>query len=135
MNFILDHLVIASAYAQLPLPKQVETVSGGSKILDFICNTVLSWLFTAAILFSVLMVLIAAFRYMTSGGDSTKVKLASNTLVFAAIGIAVAILARTLPVLVGSIVTRDLNLDPCPAGGTTGSSTTMIATPGSSFLL
>jgi hypothetical protein len=126
MNFIFSYLVIATAYAQLPLPPRVDKVTNTSKIITFLCDTVLSWIFTAAIILSIVMVLIAAFRYMTSAGDATKVKLATNMLIFAAVGVAVAILARTLPILVGSLVAQSLTLDPCPAAG--GQTTTTTTT-------
>jgi|GEM_PF-3298205 len=130
MNLISDFLTVATVHAQLALPKKVDTLSDSKPIIDFLCNTVLSWIFTAAIIFSILMVLIAAFRYMTSSGDPAKVKLASNTLVFTAIGIAVAILARTLPILVGSIVAGQVTLDPCPAGTTPPTTTFLDARQG-----
>ena len=70
-------------------------------------------MFTAAVLVSIAFVLYAAFNYMSGAGDPTKITKANKTLVFAAVGLAVAIMARTLPIAVGSIVNKDLKLDPC----------------------
>lgn len=64
--------------------------------------TVANWIFGILILLAVVFVLVAAFRYLTAAGDPEKVKSASNTLIYAAIAVAVALLARGIPALVGS---------------------------------
>lgn len=45
---------------------------------------------------SIIMILVSGFKYITSGGDSGKVGSAKNTLIYALIGIAVAVLAQAL---------------------------------------
>lgn len=117
MEFLLD-LISSTAHAQLPLPGKVEPVASGTALQTFLCTVVLSWLFTAAIIFSIIMALVAGYRYMTSAGDPAKVTLANNTLIYVAIGVAVAILARTMPILVGSVVAGSARLDPCATGTT-----------------
>lgn len=106
-------LSIPTAHAQLPLPAVVKPIASGATALDFVCTVVFTWLFTAAIIFAIALVLVAAFRYMTSDGVPDKIKSANKMLIFAAVGIAVAILARSVPVIVGSFVAKDVNLDPC----------------------
>lgn len=64
--------------------------------------TVTNWIFGLLILLAVIFVLIAAFKYLTASGDPEKVKSASNTLIYAAIAVAVALLARGIPFLVYS---------------------------------
>lgn len=44
----------------------------------------------------VIMIILAGFKYITSGGDSNAVSNAKSTLVFALIGIAIAALAQVL---------------------------------------
>lgn len=102
----IDVALAQSGIGQAPIkpPSSVGIASGG--IMPIVCSG-LRWIFTAAILLSIVMVLVAAFEYLRAGGDPGKVKTANNRLIFVAIGIAVAILARTLPVLVGSIVGAD----------------------------
>ncbi len=117
---------IPEALAQLPLPAVVDPVSSAPKVLTFACTVLFKWLFTIAILISIVFVLIAAYRYMTSEGDPGKLQTANKTLIYVAIGIAVAILARSVPVIVGSFIANELTLDPCasettPAGNTTSS--------------
>lgn len=117
MSFLSQVLgVIPVAFAQagpLPLPTQVSSLQTSSNIISFICTVVFSWLFTIAILLSVVLVLIAAYRYLTSAGDPGKVKLATNTIIYAAIGIAVAMLARSLPFIVEQLVPGQADVNAC----------------------
>lgn len=45
---------------------------------------------------AVIMIIISGFNYITSGGDSNKVAAAKNTLIYAVIGIAIAVLAQVI---------------------------------------
>jgi hypothetical protein len=72
---------------------------------------VLRWIYAAAIIVGVIYILIAAYKYITAGGEAEKVSGAHKALTYAAIGIAVAILAYGVPVIIFNFVT---------AGGTGG---------------
>jgi hypothetical protein len=86
----------------LPAPDQTGITDTGT-IFDSIC-TVLNYVFTALIILAILFVLIAAFKYLTAGGDPEKVKAASKTLIFAAVAVAVGILAQAIPIIVGNFI-------------------------------
>ncbi len=45
---------------------------------------------------AIIMILVAGFRYITSGGEAARVSAAKNTLLYALIGVAVAALAQLL---------------------------------------
>ena len=45
---------------------------------------------------AIIMVILGAFKYVTSGGDTNKVTSAKNTIVYALIGLVVAVLAQIL---------------------------------------
>ena len=45
---------------------------------------------------AVIVIIIAGFRYVTSGGDSSKIAAAKNTILYAVIGLIVAILAYAI---------------------------------------
>lgn len=111
--------IISVAHAQLPLPGVVTPVDTGNELLTFICTVVFKWLFTGAIILAIILVLIAAYKFLTSEGDPANTKAAGKMLVFAAIGLVVAIMARTMPVLVGSLIDKNVNLDPCKSQTTT----------------
>lgn len=99
----VDVALAQSGIPKSPLgpPSKIGLFAGGFP--GIVC-TGLRWLFTAAIIFSIILALVAAFDYMRSAGDAAMVKKATNRLVFVAIGVAIAILARTLPVLVGTVI-------------------------------
>ena len=45
---------------------------------------------------AIIMILVSGFRYITSAGDSNRISSAKNTLIYALIGLAVAVLAQVL---------------------------------------
>lgn len=45
---------------------------------------------------AVIMIIIAGFKYLTSGGDANKVGSAKSTLIYAIIGIVIAVLAQVI---------------------------------------
>ncbi len=49
---------------------------------------------------SVIMIIIGGIRFVTSGGDSTKVNSARNTIIYAIVGIFVALLAQSIIVFI-----------------------------------
>jgi fumarate reductase subunit D len=89
------------ALAQTPPPGPIVTTFGGVQNL---LNTAISWIFTLLIILAVIFILYAAFLYLTAAGDTEKVKKANHTLLYAAIAIAVAVLAKSIPVLVGNFI-------------------------------
>jgi hypothetical protein len=118
-SILKDLAIISVAHAQLPLPGVVSPVNSGSTALTFICTVVFRWVFTGALVLAIALALVAAFKFLTSQGDPANTKAAGQMLVFVALGIAVAIFARVLPVIVGSILDKNLNLDPCAGQSTT----------------
>lgn len=112
-SFLPTLLSVPVAYAQLDLPGVVQPVASGGTVITFVCTVVFKWIFTGIIFLSIALALYAAFNYMTAAGEPAKVTKANKTLMFVAAGIVVAILARTFPIVVGSLVAGDLKLDPC----------------------
>jgi hypothetical protein len=55
--------------------------------------TILSYIAGVA---AVIMVIVGGIRYITSGGDSNNISSAKNTVIYALIGLVVALLARTI---------------------------------------
>jgi hypothetical protein len=72
--------------------------------------SILSYVVGAA---SIIMVIAAGFRYVTSGGDSGRVSSAKNTLIYALVGLAIAALAQFLVHYVLS--NADNSVQPCPS--------------------
>jgi len=88
---------------------QVANLFGNTGIFSTITNTLLFIL--GAI--SVIMIIIGGLRYVISGGDSAAVTAAKNTILYAIVGVIVAILAYAIiNFVIGSFTS---------GGGTTGS--------------
>jgi type IV secretory pathway VirB2 component (pilin) len=69
--------------------------NAGNDISD-ILRMVISILSFVAGVVSVIMIIIAGFKYITSSGDSSNVQSAKNTLIYAVVGIVIAILAQVI---------------------------------------
>jgi uncharacterized membrane protein len=63
-------------------------------------NTAIDWIQNILLVLAVILVLYSAFLYITSAGDETKVGTAKKALLYAAIGIAIVLLAYSItPIL------------------------------------
>jgi uncharacterized membrane protein len=78
----------------------IQTLTG---VTGFICYG-LSWAFTFLIIFTVVFVMIAAWKYLTAGGDAKKAGEANQMILYAAIAVALAIFAKGLPSIVSSFL-------------------------------
>jgi len=68
----------------------------GQSVITKIVAAVINILSTVIGIAAVIMIIVAGFKYITSGGDAGNVSSAKNTLVYALVGIAVAVLAQFL---------------------------------------
>ena len=100
--FLLPAFVFAATNT---LPKPITKVGDVEEIICDVAN----FLFGLAIVLSVIFVLYAAFLYLTSGGDEKKVSEAKSTLTYAAVGVAVALLAGGMPQLIGGLFGEDIS--------------------------
>lgn len=101
MNRIIKAVSVASALAPaLAFAQQYNTVSD---VLNRLC-TIVGYVFAVLIFLTIVFVIYAAFMYMTAAGDPEKVKKANATILYAAIGLAIAILAKYLPNIVANIM-------------------------------
>lgn len=103
-------LVLAQGLGTVPdLPgPDATSITAQGGIVRFICM-VFSYAFFALLLAAVGFVLYAAYNYLTSGGDPGKVATANKTLIFAAVAVAVALLARAVPVIIGNFFLTNPN--------------------------
>ncbi len=69
-----------------------------------ILKTFVNWFFTILIILAVVFIFVAAFYYLTAAGDAEKVKTAHQTLIYAIVAIAVALLAVGIRYLVAELV-------------------------------
>jgi hypothetical protein len=94
-------------------------------VLNFMC-TLFDWAFYFLIALAVVFGIVAAFKYLTSSGEAEKVKSAGSTLLYAAIAVAVALLARGVPLIVGSFLGASGNIGACGASSSGGGSNGLV---------
>jgi hypothetical protein len=108
MNFLFAAVANAASGTNAPPPIPVTTTD---ELLAVICNFI-GYFFWAVIIISVIFVLVAAYDYVTAGEDTEKTSKARRTLTYAAVGIAVALLAFGVPNIVASIFPSAPNVAP-----------------------
>ena len=96
------------AFAQPPDlgDSPIESISDLLGPLGIIC-TIFRWLFGLLVLVAIIFILLAAFKYVTAGGDAEKIKEANKQILFAAIAVVIAFVARSVPAIVITLVKGD----------------------------
>jgi len=94
-------------------------VSSDQDINNIVICGVAAFMFWALMATSVVMVIWAAYKYLTSSGDPEKVRSATKTITYAAVAIVVALVAKSFAPIVSSMV-----------GGISAGSATRAAPPG-----
>ncbi len=83
----------------LPAPR-FQTYGGAISLIEKAAN----WLLYVVIALAVIFIIYAGFLYLTSGGDEKKTETAKKYIIYAIIGIAIALLARGIVLLVRNFV-------------------------------
>jgi hypothetical protein len=79
---------------------QITSLQG---VLQMLC-TVFAWAFYFLIVLAVIFIIIAGFKYLTAAGDPVKLESAGTMLIYTAVAIGVALLARAVPLVIGSFL-------------------------------
>ncbi len=99
---LLPVLAFAQGYPPQSAPSGV--LSGGlTGVSNELC-LIFNWMFYFLIILSVIFIVVAAFRYLFAAGDPEKVKAAGHALIYAAVAIAVALVAKAVPSVVGTLL-------------------------------
>ena len=109
---VLKLLLPSLALAQIP----TDIIDEPGKIVG-ILNTVAGWLFTILFALAVVMIVYAAFLYLTAAGSPDRLTSAKKTLIYAIVAIVVALVAGGIPLLIESILTDSSNGLGLPPGG------------------
>lgn len=72
--------------------------------IQTILNRIINWAFVFFFALAAFFILWAAFDYLTAAGKDDKIKSAKNKLIYAAIGIAVALIARSVVGLIEAFI-------------------------------
>lgn len=99
-------LLVAPVFAQVP---GGLTETPGTSVSDvsgiygkFI--VIIKWIYTLFLALTVIFIIMAAFAYLTAGGDPNKVKKANSKLIYAIVAIVVAILAFSLRTIIQNFI-------------------------------
>lgn len=87
----------------------------GDGVKNFL-STVVKILGIVAGAAAIIMIIISGFKYITSGGDTNKVASAKNTLIYAMVGVAVAVLAQLLVNFAFTTASNASSNNPCGKG-------------------
>ncbi len=68
-------------------------------------NRITNWAFTILIAVAAMFIIFAAFNFVTASGEAEKVKAAREYVLYALVGVVVALLARGLVSLIETVVT------------------------------
>lgn len=66
--------------------------------------TVTGWFFVAIVILAMIMVLLGAYNIMTAGGAPEKVNTGRSYIIFAAVGLIIALIARAIPYIARNIM-------------------------------
>ena len=83
-----------------PLPSGPQTGAQLLAIIDVITN----WIFAGFVALAIVMVLLAAFQFIREGGNPEKISEARQKLIWAAVGVGVALMAKGFVPVIKSIL-------------------------------
>ena len=67
-------------------------------------RTLTDWLFVILVVIAVIFIVLAGLQFITGGGDPAAVSMARTKLIWAAVGIGIALLARGLPAAIQNLI-------------------------------
>jgi cytochrome bd-type quinol oxidase subunit 2 len=89
---------ISAVFAQTQAP-----ITNRSGLVTLFCS-IINWFIVILLAISVIMVLVAAYDYVTAQEDVEKTSKARRTLTYAAVGIAVTLIAYGFPQIVATVL-------------------------------
>ena len=98
-GIVLKLLLPSLALAQIPTDI-LDTPEKAVAILD----TVAGWLFAILMSLAVVMIIYAAYLYLTAAGNPERITSAKKTLIYAIVAIVVALVAGGIPKLIEGIL-------------------------------
>lgn len=84
--------------------RSLQVDIGTEQSLIRLITTIMNFAFNIFFAIAAFFLLLAAFDYLTSGGDEKRVGGIKNKLLYAVVGIVLALVARSIPALIGSLL-------------------------------
>lgn len=88
------------------VPSGLELPPGpttGAELL-LLFDNITDWIFVVLLVAATIFIVLAAFQFITQGGDPGAVTQARTKLLWAAVGIVVAVMAKGIPIVIRNIV-------------------------------
>jgi hypothetical protein len=108
LSFLGLLVVPAAASAALtPPPAETDVTKGTApptNSVETAINNIMNWFFVIVLIVAVIFLLWAGFLFITAGGDPDKVNTARQNVMYAMVGVAVAVLAKGIVSLVQGLV-------------------------------
>lgn len=101
---VLSFVALTTYAAPEPAPRAPETSITSVGDVYILINQIFNILFWLLIVLAALFIIWAAFSYLTAGGDPEKVKVANQKVIYAAVAVVVAVLAKAIPTVVCSFL-------------------------------
>ena len=95
---LLGNVAIGQVVAQIPGIQQTGPTTVGG-LVD-VLKGVIRWIYIIFFVIAVMFIIFAAFSYLTAGGDPEQVSKAKSRIIYAAVAIAVALLAVGFEVII-----------------------------------
>lgn len=106
---VLPVLTLAFTSGQMPATEDYDITTD---ITDFsptgllnLLKNVIKWVYTAFFIIAVLIILFAAYTYLTAGADPAKISAVHKQLVYAAIAIVIALIAIGVSTIIQGLIT------------------------------
>ena len=79
-------------------------VTSGAELVGLV-QALTNWFFVGFLLTAVVFLIIAALQFLTGGGDPNSLASAKGKLIWAVVAVIIAVLARSIPLVVENIIT------------------------------
>lgn len=96
-------ILIALVFCFLPESPAFAALTDLDDVMTLI-EKISTWFLTVVVALSVVIIVWGGFNFMMSGGESDKVKEGRDRIFWGAVGLAVALLAKSITALVESLV-------------------------------
>ncbi|TSC56926.1 MAG: hypothetical protein Greene071421_436 [Parcubacteria group bacterium Greene0714_21] len=108
IGLLASVMFLSFASLVFALPTDIETLPEVTKATLFgdtgLINKAANLIFTGLLIVSTFFILIAAFQFVTGGGNAEALEKARAMLIWAVVGIAVAFLAKGLPTIIFGVL-------------------------------
>jgi len=93
----------ALAIGETPFTTIPDIVTSAKEFVVLL-EQIVDWIFIVVMVFATIFIVLAGFQFITAGGDPQGVAQARNKLLYAAVGIIVAVLSRGIIAAVKSLI-------------------------------